>query len=93
MREVGRHARRKGIDGQSGRWMNSFDTAKRAVRQRHIRLFLYSLAVGLQNYNPFTLRDIDFGDSLADVFAKSPQSLLAACRILNDDLLFKVGSK
>lgn len=88
---VRRHAHRKGIDGQSGRWMNSFDIASWAIRQRHIRLFLYSLTVVLQNCNPFTLRNIDFGDSLSDVFDKSPQSLLAACRILNDDLLFKVA--
>ena len=93
LRVVRRHARRKGIDGCSGRWLNSFDTASSADRTRHIRLFLYSLAVVVQNCNPFKFRDIDFGDSLSDVFAKSPQSLLAGCRILNDDLLFKVGGK
>ena len=92
LRTVRRYARRKGIDGKSARWMNSFDTASCVVRTRHTRLFLLSLAVLTQNCNPFTLRNIDFGDSLADVFAKSPQSLLAACRILHDDLLFKVVS-
>ena len=71
--------------------MNSFDTASAAVRTRHIRLFLYSLAVLVQNCNPFALRNIDFSDTLAEDFGKSPQSLLAACRILNDDLLFKVA--
>ena len=93
LRVVRRHARKKGINGCSRRWMNSFDTTSSAIRLRHIRLFLYSLTVGIQNCNPFTMRNIDFWDSLSDIFVKSPQSLLAACRILNDDLLFKVGGK
>ena len=93
LRVVRRHARKTGIDGCPGRWMNSHDTASSAIRMRHIRLFLYSLTVGVQNCNPFTLRNIDFWDSLSDIFDKSPHSLLAACRILNDDLLFKVGGK
>ena len=91
LRRVRRIARKKGIDGKSVRWMNSYDTAKSVLPQKTARLFLYSLAVLMQNCNPFTIRNIDFGDSLADVFAKSPQSLLAAVRILRDDLMFKVA--
>ena len=85
-------ASRKGVDGKSGRWMSSYDTASCVVRTRHARLFLNSLAVLVQNCNPFTIRDIDFSDSLGDIFRKSPQSLLASCRILHDDLLFKVAA-
>ena len=93
LRVVGRHVRKKGIDGKSIRWMNGFDTASCALRQRHLRLFLYSLAVVVQSCNPFVFRNIDFGDSLSEIFIKSPQGLLAACRVLNDDVLFKVGCR
>lgn len=85
--------RKKGLDGKAVRWMNSYDSAKFVLKTRHCRLFLLDLTVLVQNCNPFAIQNIDFGDNLDDVFAKSPHSLVAGCRILRDDLMFKVVSR
>jgi hypothetical protein len=86
---ISRVANLKGPSGKSARWFAEYDASAAALADRHCRLFLADLVVILQGAAP-AAANIDFGDDMADVFAKCGQSMQAACHILRDDALFKV---
>ena len=84
-------ARRKGPQGESIRWMSSYDASEFNTRHRHCRMFLVDLALMAEGGHPYNIRGIDFMDSLDDVFKKEVHTLAAAAHILRDDVLWKVS--
>ena len=83
-------AKRKGRDGKPERWFSSYDAAKEFVGTRHCRKFLVDLTLICLNASPLGHGDVNFEDSLDDVFTKTGQSLVAAAHVLRDERLHKV---
>lgn len=88
----GKLARRKGPQGESIRWMSSYDAADFNTKHRHCRMLLVDLALMAEGGRPYNIRGIDFMDSMDDVFKKEPHTLGAAAHVLRDDVLWKVST-
>ena len=82
---------KKGICGSGARWLSALDSSKFLARHRHVRMFIVDATIMLQNATPFN-HDVDFADTLSQVFAKEKeQSFQVAAHILRDERFFQAA--
>ena len=82
-------AKHKHLDGKSTRWFADYDTAAFNGRYRTARMALVDLVAILQSSSPYN-RTINFDLNLAELFNQFEQSMVVACVILRDELMWQV---
>ena len=82
-------AKRRHRTGHKTRWFADSDAAAFNLKHRHTRMVLVDLVAIMQRCAPYGML-VNFDENLGDLFRSLGQSMVVACSVLRDDLMWQV---